>query len=159
MLKVVSNTTPLLALMKINKLEILREVYGAIHIPYAVYKEIEKGKAKDFYIDLKSHEWIHIGFIKDEIARRYFSDLDEGEAETIMLASELKADLVLLDEIMGRRHAKKMSLTVTGTIGVLIKAKEMKLISAVHPLLLQMKDKGIWISDKLLDEVKSRVAE
>lgn len=157
--KIVSNTTPILALLKVNQLDLLRQIYGSIYIPGAVFKEIEKGVAKDYYIDLTSLSWIRIEPIKDEMAKQYFTDLDEGEAETIMLASELNADLVLLDELLARRQAKKSGLTVTGTIGVLIKAKELKLINEVIPILLDMKEKGIWLHSKLLEAVKIRINE
>jgi uncharacterized protein len=159
MLKVVSNTTPLLALLKIKKLHLLHQIYNTIYVSGAVYKEIENGATKQFYCDLKTISWIKIEAIKDRGAKNYFLDLDEGEAETIILASELPADIVILDEIMGRRHAKRSGLTITGTIGVLIKAKELKLIENVIPLLTQMKENGVWISSKLIDSIKERVNE
>jgi predicted nucleic acid-binding protein/biotin operon repressor len=111
MLKVVSNTTPLLALLKIKKLHLLHQIYNTIYVSEAVYKEIENGATRQFYCDLKTIPWIKIEAIKDKGAKNYFLDLDEGEAETIILASELPADIVILDEIMGRRHAKRSGLT------------------------------------------------
>ena len=60
MLKVVSNTTPIIALLKIGKLSILKDLYGEISIPNEVFNEIEAGKNKDFYADLSKIEWIKI---------------------------------------------------------------------------------------------------
>lgn len=159
MRSVVSDTTPIISLLKINRLDLLRQVYETLHIPQAVFHEIERGATMDFYTDLSRLPWIRIESIKDEMARRYFTDLDEGEAETIILASELHADLVLMDETLGRRHARKSGLKVSGTIGVLIKAKELGLIPEMLPLLLQMREQGVWIHERLIDAVKTRVNE
>ena len=86
-------------------------------------------------------------------------DLHSGEAEVIVLANELDADLVIIDETLGRRFAKNAGLRVTGTIGVLIKAKEQGYITSVMPLLNELKDNGIWFSAKLLDTIKQMVDE
>ena len=98
MLNVVSNTTPLISLLKLSRLSILREIYTEISIPFAVYQEIEQGKNKDYYLDLAEVRWINIIKIKDSNALKYFLELDAGEAEAIVLATELKADLLLMDE-------------------------------------------------------------
>ena len=68
--------------------------------------------------------WINIIEIQNKQAVKYFLDLDAGEAEAIVLATELNADLIILDEKLGRYHAKNAELIVTGTIWILIKAKK-----------------------------------
>ena len=65
MLKVVSNTTPLISLLKLSKIALLREIYTKITIPYAVYQKIEAGIHKDYYQDLSNLSWIEIQKIKD----------------------------------------------------------------------------------------------
>jgi predicted nucleic acid-binding protein len=122
MLKVVSNTTPIISLLKIGKLEILKELYREILIPNEVFLEIEAGKGKNYYANLMEVDWIKIDQIQSRQSIAYFLDLDKGEAEAIILANECEADLVLLDEALGRYHAKHAGLKVTGTIGILIKA-------------------------------------
>jgi len=124
MLKVVSNTTPIISLLKLNKLDLLKQLYSQIFIPLAVYNEIEAGKAKGFYKDLSKFDWIKIVEVKDKPAIKYFLDLDSGEAEAIVLATELNADLIVLDEKLGRFHAKNADIKITGTIGILLKAGE-----------------------------------
>jgi predicted nucleic acid-binding protein len=151
--KVVSNTTPLLSLLKINQLDLLKHLYGCIYIPEAVYKEIEAGKNKKFYQDLSKIEWIKIVKIRDQKALKYFLDLDSGEAEAIVLATELMADLIIIDEKLGRFHAKHAELKITGTIGVLLKAKSEGLIDRIKPLLNELIEMDIWISDKLKNEI------
>ena len=75
--------------------------------------------------------------------------MDDGEAETIILAQEQTADVAIIDEKSGRRYAAQIDIPVTGTIGVLLKAKEYGLISAVTPLLQELRDKSSWINDSL----------
>jgi len=153
MRKVISNTTPILSLLKINKLEILKELYGQIIIPNAVYQEIEEGKHKEFYTNLKEIDWIVINSIKDQNSRAYFVDLDDGEAEVLILAKELNADLVILDEILGRRYAKVLEFNLTGTLGVLLKAKEKGIVSSLKNLLHELTEKGTWLNPKLITKV------
>jgi len=156
MLRIVSNTTPIISLLKINRLELLQKLYEQICIPKAVYNEIEAGKSKGYYKDLSKIDWISIIEIQDKQAVKYFLDLDAGEAEAIVLATELNADLIVLDEKLGRFHAKHADLKVTGTIGILIKAKSEGLIEKIEPLLNELTDKDVWISEKLKDEILNR---
>jgi uncharacterized protein len=157
--KIVSNTTPLISLLKLSRLDVLRELYGNIFIPAAVYQEIEAGKHKSYYQDLVKLGWIKITPVKDKQAVKYFLDLDAGEAETIVLATELHADLVILDEKLGRFYAKHADLKVTGTIGVLIKAKREGLIKELKPMLIELTSKDVWLSDKLISEILMQIGE
>ncbi|TCO08272.1 DUF3368 domain-containing protein [Natronoflexus pectinivorans] len=156
---VVSNTTPIISLLKINRLDLLHKLYSQIHIPFAVYQEIEAGKAKPYYKDLSEFDWIEILNITDRQAVKYFLDLDAGEAEAIVLATEIGSDLIILDEKLGRYYAKHAELKVTGTLGVLIKAKNKGLIQELKPLLDELTDKEVWISEKLKREVLKTVGE
>lgn len=105
MLKIVSNTTPIISLLKIEKLSILEDLYQKIIVPKEVFNEIESGKNTSYYVDISKLAWVEIKTIKDEKALSYFLDLDKGEAETIILANEIDADLVIIDERLGRFHA------------------------------------------------------
>lgn len=153
MLKVVSNTTPIISLLKINKLEILKELYSEVYIPQEVFNEIEAGKDKEFYADLSKFEWIRIEKIENEKSLSYFLDLDKGEAEAIILATEKEADLIILDETLGRYHAKHARLKVTGTIGVLLKAKQLGHIAELKPLLIELRTKDVWLSESFIDDI------
>jgi predicted nucleic acid-binding protein len=150
MRKVVSNTTPILSLLKIEKLNLLRDLYGAVYVPYSVFLEIETGKDKEFYTNLKTVDWIKIEKIHSTIARDLLFDLDDGEAETLVLAQEINADLVIIDEKCGRRYAKQMGIGLTGTIGVLLKAKNNNLINTVAPLLNELSQKDVWLNRSLI---------
>jgi predicted nucleic acid-binding protein len=159
MLKIVSNTTPIISLLKLQRLDLLQRLYTKIYIPKAVYKEVEAGKSKGFYKNLSEIDWISIVEIKDGKAVKYFIDLDEGEAEAIVLASEIEADLILLDEKLGRFHAKHTGLKVTGTIGILTKAKNEGFIYKLKPFLDELTDQGVWISEKLKGEILKKAGE
>lgn len=103
---VVSNTTPLIGLASIGRFELLHRLFGEIHIPRAVYDEsvtagYEEGGAKH---EVSDANWIKTVNIVDRLAVEVLlDDLDIGEAEVIVLASELNSDWVLMDEKKGRR--------------------------------------------------------
>jgi predicted nucleic acid-binding protein len=153
MRKVISNTTPIITLLTISKLELLKDIYGQIIIPMGVYEEIEEGRFKKFYADLSKIEWIEIKTITDRTPFKYLTDLDKGEAEVIVLANEISADLVIIDERLGRAFAEQFNLTVTGTIGILLKAKELDFIPVIKPMLEAMIENGIWLNKKLVDKI------
>ncbi len=159
MLKVVSNTTPIISLLKLSKLEILKELYSEVSIPFAVFQEIEAGKNKSYYQDLTKLSWINIHKIQEVNTLKYFLDLDAGEAEAIVLATEIGADLIIIDEKIARYHAIHADLKVTGTIGILIKAKKQGLVSSLKPLLYELTEKNVWISEKLIVEILNLVEE
>ncbi|MBE8714507.1 DUF3368 domain-containing protein [Sphingobacterium hungaricum] len=151
--KVVSNTTPILSLLKISKLHLLHDLYEIITIPEAVFLEIEAGKHLKSYINLVELKWIEIKKINNLQSLDFFFDLDYGEAEVLVLAKELEADLVILDENLGRRYAQQLGLNVTGTLGVLLKAKQRNLIKSVRECLLELIENNVWISPAICDKV------
>ncbi|PIY10316.1 MAG: hypothetical protein COZ18_06195 [Flexibacter sp. CG_4_10_14_3_um_filter_32_15] len=96
---IISNTTPIITFLGIGKLDLFKEMYESIVVPYEVYLEIEAAKDKPFYTDLKKIDWIKIEKVKNkELVEHLATFLDKGEAEAIILAEELQADLLLLDE-------------------------------------------------------------
>ncbi len=159
MRKIISNTTPILSLLKINQIEILKKIYGEIIIPYGVYTEIENGKSKKYYIDLKTIKWKKILKLKDRKPLKYLSELDKGEAEVIVLAKEIKSDLIIIDEKLGRYFAKKYNLKLTGTLGVLIKAKKLGFFKKIGFLIKRMQENGIWLNQKLINKILKMVDE
>ena len=152
MRRIISNTTPIISLLKVDKLNLLKELYEKVIVPTAVYLEIENGKEKPYYQDLTQIDWIEIRKIRDPDSRAYFLDLDDGEAEVLILAKELNADLVIMDEIMGRRYSKQLEFNLTGTIGILLKSKEKGLIESIKDLLTELMKKGTWLSPKLISK-------
>jgi hypothetical protein len=87
------------------------------------------------------------------------SDLDRGEAEVLALAQELHASLLILDERLARRHARRLGLSLTGTLGVLLRAKEHQLVSAIGPVIEAMRRWGIRLGEPLVQEVLKLAGE
>jgi len=131
---------------------LLEKIYGKIIVPFAVYNEIENGIHKPYYQDLKLIDWIEILEINNPNSKDYFIDLDEGEAEVLILSKEQNADLVIMDEIMGRRYAKQLGFNLTGTIGILLKAKEDGFIKSIKESLTELVEKGSWLNPKLISK-------
>ena len=162
MRKVIVNSTPLIALCKTGRLHLLRDLYGAITVPVGVFEEVTK-KNDSVRKMITAADWICIEHISDdfEVGRRMYSaKLHRGEIEVMLLAQSSKEEhLVIIDDDAARKTAVFLGLHLTGTLGVLIKAKEMGYIDAVMPELEKMKLHGIYISDRLQDMVREITGE
>lgn len=161
MRKVIVNSTPLIALSHVNKLDILQKLYGEIMIPNAVYCEIS---AKPDSVCKRQVEealnWIRIEKIQNEMAKTmYKTQLHDGEVEVMILAKERNADLVIIDDANAKKHAKYLQLPVTGTLGVLIKAKKEGYISKLRPILEEMVNKNIYLSENVINMCLRQVNE
>ena len=161
MRKVIVNSTPLLVLGNIGRLDILRSLYQQIEIPAAVYREVtEKNYAASKAL-LAASDWIKVRTVEN-IAdyAMYQAKLHAGEVETMIIAQKpVKADLVILDDMAARKTAKYLGLTVTGTMGVLVKAKQKQIIPAVKPILDEIMRNGFYISEKVVKMVLKTVDE
>ncbi|NJN99851.1 MAG: DUF3368 domain-containing protein [Anaerolineales bacterium] len=159
---VVSNTTPLIGLAVIEHFDLLFHLFGKIHIAQAVYDEAvlagrEVGGAKR---EVSTASWIETIAVKDRLAVEVLLDeLDLGEAETIVLARELGADWVLMDEKKGRRKLSEMGLNKIGTLGILLKAKQADLIPMIRPELEQLQQRGFSLSKTVTDAVLHQAGE
>ncbi len=132
---VVSNTSPLTNLAAIGQFDLLRRLYSEIHIPSGVWDELNAmGKPWPGSKEVAEADWIRQHTVKNKLwvcsLRR---DLDRGESESIVLASELGSDMILLDEKEGRSAAKRIHLKPMGVIGVLLEAKSKNLVKAIRP--------------------------
>ncbi len=153
----VSNSTPIISLSSVGKIGILKELFDEIVVSQAVYDEI-KAKKSFGYEEIDS-DFINVQQIRGEIyTDLLLNQLDLGEAETIILAKEIKADFVIIDENIGYRIAKNSNLNVIRTLSILLKAKEMGVIPQIRPLLDEMIEKGRWYS-KNVYEIFLRKAE
>ncbi len=137
---VVSDTTALTNLFQIGELQILKEVFGEIVIPEAVYQEL--GEIPAQLEGIASQSWINVQkVIRTDVVDMLKGHLDEGESEAIALALEIGSDYLVIDEWKGRRKATEMGLQVIGLIGILSLAKRKGIISAVRPILDNMIEK------------------
>jgi uncharacterized protein len=155
-MNVVSNTSPLIGLARIGRLDLLKALYGALTIPEAVWQEVVVAGADQPGADqVKDADWIQTrGVTNRQLVRALQQELDAGEAEAIALALEVEADLLLMDERLGRNTAHHLGLKYIGSLGVLIEAKHKSLINAVKPELNSLRDAaGFRISERLYARV------
>ena len=131
---VVSDTTPLISLLKIGRLDLLKKLFGEIFIPQAVFNELTVDERFQMEANqIKNEKFILVKTVNNlepvGILKRAVG-LDQGESEAIVLADELKADLLLMDEAKGRKVSVEMGHRIIGTIGILMAAyEEQKLTS------------------------------
>ena len=161
MLNVVLNATPIISLNAIGRLDLLEKLYNKIYIPQAVYEEVcVDGDEVIDKNNLLSFPKFSIERISNNDAKKYFSaSLHKGEVETMILASELGVDLCIIDDQVARNHAKFLGLKVTGTLGVLVKSKEKGIVESVTPLMDTLIQRGIYVSNKLYEDIQKITCE
>ncbi|NRB51952.1 MAG: DUF3368 domain-containing protein [Saprospiraceae bacterium] len=147
---VISDASALIALVDIGELALLQKLYDQIFITDIVREEI--------HADLPS--WI---IVSKEYNLKQFQvlklELDAGEASAIALALERSEAIIILDESKGRSVAKRLGLKVTGTIGIIIKAKDLGIIESGMILLHKLEKHGFWLSERLKRHVAERLGE
>jgi hypothetical protein len=158
---IISNATPLIAFAKIGQLSLLQKMVNNLVIPEAVANEISAyPQGQPGFIDLQQETWIGVQSITSEQqVSLLLPKLDRGEAEVIALALERQAHLVLIDELTARKVAESLNLNVSGSVGILIRAKQIGEIVVVKPLLNAMTQEGIYFSQKFIDAVLRQVGE
>jgi len=161
MLKVVSNSSPLIHLGKIGLLDLLAEQFTQISIPRAVWQEaVEEGGDEPDAKTIARASWIEVQDVSPSpLLTTLLALLDKGEAEAIVLAIEIGADLILLDESDARRITEFYNLRKTGLLGVLIKAKRQGRIQSLKVCLDQLHNTGFHLSEQLYNEVLDAVGE
>ena len=156
---VVSDTTPLISLMKIGRLELVEQLFGEVQIPDAVFTElITNPQFSEEAQQIQDGSFIKRVVIDDsksvDLLRRA-TGLDKGESEAIILSDICHADLLLMDEVKGRQVAKQMGLHLMGTVGMLRVAYEEKLLSYedIIECIQVLRVNGRHISDKLFRQL------
>jgi predicted nucleic acid-binding protein len=147
---IVSDTSCLILLDKLGRIGLLKSLFGNITVTKTVadefgnvlpeFVEIENPKNKNYQKILESF-------------------LDPGEASAIALALEKEECLLIIDEFKGRREAKQLGLNYTGTLGILIVAKEKGLINSVTEIIKEIGKTDFRINEKLINEVKRKSGE
>jgi len=151
-MSVVSNASPLINLARIGKIDLLRELYGELLIPEAVWQEVViEGAGQPGAEEVRTAPWIQAREVANkDLVRALRQDLDAGEAEAIALALEIGAELLLMDERLGRETARHLGVRYAGLIGILVEAKRKGLINAIKPHLDTLRDvAGFRVSDTL----------
>jgi uncharacterized protein len=148
------NTSPLLYLHQVRLLEILPKLYGTVIAPSAVEQELAVGRAKGIAVpDLNLLNWLQIRVIDLASTIPNVIDLGRGEAEVIALGIENPNSLLILDDQLGRRIATLYQLRYTGTLGVLIKAKQAGYLAAIAPVIRELQAQGMWLTESVIQTV------
>ncbi len=157
-MSVVSDAGPLIGLAEIDHFGLLRKLFGRLYVPTAVYHEVVvegKGRPGAEEVETAVQEgWLEVMEVQESVALVLLKvDLDDGEAESLILAGERGAALLLMDERKGRIRAKAMGLPLTGTVGVLILAREKGIELDLQAALDALRNKGFRMSDELYKTV------
>ena len=130
-----------------------------IYIPNEVYEQVVvKGEGKPGSTEVKNSDWFITNEVKNKLAVESLTiELEKGEAEAIILALELNADLVLIDESIARDISKSRGLEVIGTVGILARAYEKGVIKDLKASLDDLRSKKVWISEKVCNRVLSGI--
>jgi predicted nucleic acid-binding protein len=149
--EIVTNTSPLLAIIAATGgLDILHGLYARVVVPREVQDEILTVGITAFGVAaFQQADWLDIQERLAITSPILASSLDRGEAAVIQLAQELGIQTVCIDETVGRRIARLSGLAVTGSLGVLVRAKREGLLDSVTFAIDRMRIRGIWISDEL----------
>ncbi len=160
---VVSDTSPIGSLFLIDRLELLPAIFGEVVIPEKVFQELlvlETSFGHDL-TSVKTAPWLFVRQAVDlEAVSRFRMELDAGESEAIVLAQEIHADFLLIDESEGRLVAQREGLQVVGLLGILMQAKRKGLFSALKPVMEELRSTaGFRISESLYQNILRRMGE
>ena len=135
-------------------------MYGEIIIPEAVFREVTDKDDVAAQGVKASLDWIRIRCVDSATDRRMYSaKLHDGEVEVMLLAQEIRAETVIIDDGAARRTAEYLGLPLTGTLGVIIKAKAQGLLEAVMPVVQRMEQNGMYFSKALKALVRKLTGE
>jgi predicted nucleic acid-binding protein len=149
---VVADASPLIAMSRVGRLDLLREVFGQLLVPEAVWIELTgSGIERAGSSEIAAATWIERREAMDrQLVESLKRILGAGEAEAIVLAKETNADVLLMDERLGRSTAHDLGLSVVGLVGVLIEARDRGLLSDAKSLVAALdQEAGFWISAEL----------
>ena len=152
---IIGDSSALIALAIIDKLELLEKIFGKVYVPKAVYNELcNNNKAESKKLEI---------FLKDKTlevnASLKYIGLGEGELEAIVLYKQVNAKYLLIDDKRAKNFAKLNSVNTIGSLGVLILAKELGFLTSIKEQIDKLQKSKIYISPALIEKVLKRVGE
>jgi len=157
----ICNTSPLFYLHQVNRLTLLKDLYGSIVTTPEVQEELAAGAdGGEDVPDLRHYDWIDIRSVAVPSYLDLITDLGRGEASVIALGLENRPNaLLIVDDKLGRRIARLRSLALTGTAGVLLKAKQLGKVAAVRPILDDMVRVGFRLHADVIADILDLAGE
>jgi predicted nucleic acid-binding protein len=159
---VVADTSVFLNLGAVRQEHLLTQLYGDVYATPEVQREfVNAVQLYSRFAAVRFPDWVRVRTPTQTLAQLAPGEiLDAGESSAIVLASELKADLLLVDEERGRRVARKLGLRTAGILAVLLDAKSEKRVAALKPLLAQLEQQArFFISNPLRQQVLKQAGE
>lgn len=154
-MKIVADTGPIIGLAKIGRISLLKKLATEVLIPPFVHKELygKIGLESD-QIDLALSDFINVVDLESlelKVDEQPLINLGQGEKQSILLASTLQGDaLLLIDDRAGRQAAQSLNISMIGLVGFLLLSKEQGFIDNVGSLLQELRDAGYWLSDEVI---------
>jgi predicted nucleic acid-binding protein len=151
---IVSDTSPIRYLVLIGEADLLRELYGKILIPGAVYSELQQPQTPEtvrVWVN-SAPDWLSVVLVPPLPALPVSSALGEGERQAMALALDSGADLLLVDDKTAAREARRLQLTVSGTLGILVRAAEVGLVN-LNSALQRLEKTNFRVNPKILRQL------
>lgn len=157
-MKAVSNTTPLRYLIDIEQEHLLGQLFEKVLVPVAVHEELTDAKTPETVRRrvLSMPDWFEVRTVQETQKTTFPVTLHRGELEAILLAEALHADVLLIDEQIGRTIARSRKLPLSGTLGVLERADKMGFVGDFPQVLRRLKTSGFFISEPLEQQLLER---
>ena len=158
---IVSDTTPISELAKVDHLDLLPKLFGKVVIPQGVFDELQVGEHPAAKL-VQNLSWLEVVTVDNQQLVRELQQsfkLDLGESEAIALAEEIRASQLLINERAARKVAMARKLPLIGTVGILLLAKRRGLLDIVKDVLDEMQAQGMRISDRLYVQVLTLAQE
>ncbi len=141
---IISDTSTLILFNNINEFELLNKIYGEL----LTTPEL----ANEFGLELP--DWIKIKTVSDKKYQQFLeTQVDKGEASAIALASEFDDVLLLLDDLKARKLAKQLNFRFTGVLGIIHRAKQLKIIEKVKPIIDKLLTTNFRVADQIIQEI------
>ena len=159
--RIVINTSPLIALVAaLDDLKILESLYSEVLVPLEVCQEILTGGGTNFAVaEFQAATWLQKSTSLLNISPLLLNSLDLGEASVIQLALNENIQTVCIDEAVGRRIARLSGLSLTGSIGILLRAKQEGYPLSIKESIKKMLNRNIRLSQKVIDFALKQAGE
>lgn len=154
------NASPLILLGKVGRLNLLVALADELIVPRAVLREVQARKNETAITEhLKQEQRFHIAEDTAVPPLLLAWDLGAGETQVIALALKSNRKRVVLDDLEARRCARAMDLPLIGTLGVVTRAKRLGIIERARPVIQQLRQVGLYMTDELVEGMLSEVGE
>lgn len=156
----VVDASPLILLAGAGRLDLLRHVADRVIIPGAVEREILVRGPNDLTVcSLRERSWIEIVSPSSVPPRILVWDLGEGESAVLSAAAVTPGSIAVIDDLNARRCAASLKLRMIGTLGLVVRAKRLGVIASARPVLRELRESGLYLSDALFERAMREIGE